>query len=684
MNVCPECGQAFSEGGFCTQDGVPLVAGGEDPLLGAMLGPYRVAQVIGVGGMGRVYKGINPTIRSRVAIKVLSHDCADRPELVERFFAEARAVNLIRHESIVNILDLDRLADGRPYIVMEFLDGQVFSDLLSKRGRLAPGTLTRLMVEVLTALGAAHAKGVVHRDLKPDNIFVTRHGRAKILDFGVAKLASEQREGSSATRAGSLIGTPHYMSPEQALSKPIDARADIYAIGVILYEAATGRRPLDGGSVFEILRKQVDDEPLPPRRFAPELPPAYERLILKAMAKEPAKRWQSADELARGLIEASAGLTPEYWEELGDRAHLDRVGLPTPPTAPQRRPPVARRRSRAPLLVAAATALAGAAVAGILVAQRAEEVGPQQATLSSAQIQDAAATPSGADTPAAAATQETAPRPDQSTKSPGADAAALEESPMPKEESAVAQMASSPGDSTSLAQRKPARSGKRGGGPGKEASRIAASEAGEAPTSAPPAGGPVREEKRSSGGDETADRARSALPKSPDLPREQPNRKPSSWDVTGYLPQALARARAQFPDAVLSRIDADGVYPSGKADLTLDDGYSVLYRFRSGSRAKRPATLPQGVKHKPTCLFYVLVNHDSISSYPLEGWTCDNQPAIRMPRCSVKEVWRRAAAAGAPTDNAVGTLSYRLNSEGKPQWWFSIGGEHQHDFVDDC
>src|SRR6266508_1292234 len=129
MNVCPECGQTFPEGGFCTQDGAPLVSGADEPLVGAMLGPYRVAHVIGVGGMGRVYKGINPTIRSRVAIKVLSHDCADRPELVDRFFAEARAVNLIRHENIVNVLDLARLDDGRPYIIMEFLDGAPLSRL---------------------------------------------------------------------------------------------------------------------------------------------------------------------------------------------------------------------------------------------------------------------------------------------------------------------------------------------------------------------------------------------------------------------------------------------------------------------------------------------------------------------------------------------------------------------------
>src|SRR5690349_15051681 len=141
--------------------------------------------------MGRVYKGIHPGIRSRVAIKVLSHEHAARPELIERFFAEARAVNLIRHESIVNVLDLSWLPDGRPCIVMEYLDGMPLSHAIAARGRLPVGTLARVMGEVLGALGAAHQKGVVHRDVKPDNIFVSLEGRAKVLDFGIAKLAAE-------------------------------------------------------------------------------------------------------------------------------------------------------------------------------------------------------------------------------------------------------------------------------------------------------------------------------------------------------------------------------------------------------------------------------------------------------------------------------------------------------------
>src|SRR5690242_5111020 len=235
MFVCPECGHAQPQPGACTSDGTQLQPRGDDLLVGTTVGAYRVARLLGVGGMGRVYKGVQPQIGSRVAIKVLSRECADRPELVERFFSEARAVNLIRHEAIVNVLDLASLPDGRPYIIMEYLDGAPLAaaiESVSHGGPLPLGSIARLAVEVLDALGAAHAKGIVHRDLKPDNLFVTPSGRPKILDFGIAKLQPEL--GGSATRTGALLGTPHYMAPEQAAGRAIDHRTDLYAIGVIL------------------------------------------------------------------------------------------------------------------------------------------------------------------------------------------------------------------------------------------------------------------------------------------------------------------------------------------------------------------------------------------------------------------------------------------------------------------
>ncbi len=342
MFVCPDCGHSQPTGGACPADQTALVARGDDALVGQQVGAYRVAKLLGVGGMGRVYKGVHPSIGSRVAIKVLSRECADRPDLVDRFFSEARAVNLIRHESIVNVLDLAQLPDGRPYIIMEYLDGAPLADLVSRGGPMPLGGMARLMAEVLDALGAAHAKGIVHRDLKPDNIFVTPAGRPKILDFGIAKLRPEL--GGSATQTGSLLGTPHYMSPEQALGKGVDLRTDIYAIGVILFECATGHRPFVGDSLFDLLRKHIDEPPPPPRSVRPDMPPALEQVILYALAKDPAQRYQTCSDLAGALMQATAGLPPEQWAAVTPGS-LTRPAQPGPAswgahaTWPQSQPP---------------------------------------------------------------------------------------------------------------------------------------------------------------------------------------------------------------------------------------------------------------------------------------------------------------------------------------------------------
>src|SRR5215207_8199299 len=171
MFVCAECGASQPVPNRCLADGTPLTPIGDDLLLGTTIGAYRIARLLGIGGMGRVYKGVHPQIGSRVAIKVLSRECSDRRDLVDRFFSEAKAVNVIRHEGIVNVLDLATLHDGRPYIVMEYLDGSPLSSILDQalhRGMPLPlGGLARLTAEVLEALGAAHSKGIVHRDLKP-------------------------------------------------------------------------------------------------------------------------------------------------------------------------------------------------------------------------------------------------------------------------------------------------------------------------------------------------------------------------------------------------------------------------------------------------------------------------------------------------------------------------------------
>ncbi len=309
MYVCPECGRSAAAGGFCTEDGATLERA-QDPLLGSLVGSYRITRLVGFGAMGAVYMAVHPGIGSRVAVKVLNQDPSRSPALVDRFFAEARAVNLIRHEHIVNVLDLSQLPDGRPYIVMEYLDGAPMAALF-EAGSVPIGTLARVVGEVLDALGSAHDKGVVHRDLKPDNLHVTPAGHVKVLDFGIAKLRSEAP--GSGTRTGSLLGTPHYMSPEQALGKGVDARADLYAIGVVLYEGATGQKPFDAPALFDLLRKHVEEPPRPPTQLRPDLPPAYESVILKAMAKDPAARYQTAQEFSQALLDATRSLPDSAW-----------------------------------------------------------------------------------------------------------------------------------------------------------------------------------------------------------------------------------------------------------------------------------------------------------------------------------------------------------------------------------
>ena len=346
MFVCPECGLTQPAPGPCPADRTPLAPIGEDVLLGTTVGAYRVARLLGIGGMGRVYKGAHPTIGSRVAIKVLSRECSDRRDLVERFFAEAKAVNVIRHESIVNVLDLATLPDGRPYIIMEYLDGAPLAALIELAIQHGPplplGGIARLTAEVLDALGAAHAKGIVHRDLKPDNVFVAPSGRPKILDFGIAKLSDVS---GTSTRTGSLLGTPHYMSPEQAAGRPVDHRADLYAIGVILFECATGRKPFQAEALFDLLRMHVEAPPPSPRALRPDMPPELEHVILTALAKPPDQRFASAMAMSMALQHATAQLPPDQWRPLtppATRPPGSSSWAPTPPSSwpgPGSRPP---------------------------------------------------------------------------------------------------------------------------------------------------------------------------------------------------------------------------------------------------------------------------------------------------------------------------------------------------------
>ncbi len=300
MLVCPECGESENGQRTCSRDGSELVDSGQDELLGQIVGSYRVARLLGRGGMGAVYLGVHPEIGSRVAIKVITPAGGRDGSDVQRFFAEARSVNMIQHDGIVNVLALAHLPDGRPYIVMEYIGGASLSHWM--RSGIGARRVLGMGIEILDALAAAHAQGIVHRDLKPDNVMVTPEGRVKLLDFGIAKLRVQGEESQHLTNTGAVLGTPTYMSPEQALSRPADARADLYSFGVLLYQGLAGHVPFKGDSLFELLQQHVTVPAPSIATVRSDLPEALARVLARTLAKNPAERPQSALELRSELF----------------------------------------------------------------------------------------------------------------------------------------------------------------------------------------------------------------------------------------------------------------------------------------------------------------------------------------------------------------------------------------------
>jgi|ERR1017187_1488218 serine/threonine-protein kinase len=281
----------------------PALVSGGDLSTGYVVGEYRVERVIGRGGMGVVYSGVQPVIEKRVAIKVLNSELSSDPGLVRRFLDEARAVNRIRHPNIIDIFSFGQLADSRQYFVMEYLEGHTLADRLQSAD-LPIEQLPPLLAQICDALDAAHGEHIVHRDLKPENIWIvdSRRGRmfAKLLDFGIAKLLATGEQ--TTTQAGVLMGTPQYMSPEQCHGRAIDHRTDIYAMGVLLYQMYTGTLPFHGESFAEVLTKQLTQVPERPSMHA-ALPQALDDLIMRCLAKDPADRPQTARELGEGLAQ---------------------------------------------------------------------------------------------------------------------------------------------------------------------------------------------------------------------------------------------------------------------------------------------------------------------------------------------------------------------------------------------
>jgi tRNA A-37 threonylcarbamoyl transferase component Bud32 len=307
--ACARCGAAHGARDPCPESRtLPLGSqaaaappAAPDPLVGSQVGSFRIVRLLGRGGMGTVYLAEHPVIGSRVAVKFLHESMCSDPAVVARFYDEARAVNLIGHENIVGIYDLSVLPPARYYFVMEHLDGETLQ-AVRRAGTLSREGAKEVLLQICDALQCAHDHGVVHRDVKPDNVFlVKRRGRArfvKLVDFGIAKLRDAAHGGSTA--AGFIVGTPEYMSPEQCENGAIDARTDVYAVGVMAFELVTGRLPFQGRNVPQLLLAHLREAPPRPGALA-AVHPELERAILRALEKDPAARFPSMQELAAAL-----------------------------------------------------------------------------------------------------------------------------------------------------------------------------------------------------------------------------------------------------------------------------------------------------------------------------------------------------------------------------------------------
>jgi serine/threonine-protein kinase len=750
MFVCSECGASQASAGNCGADGTSLHPIGDDILLGTTIGAYRVARLMGVGGMGRVYKAVHPAIGSRVAIKVLSRECTDRRDLVDRFFAEAKAVNVIRHESIVNVLDLATLPDGRPYIVMEYLDGSSLAAIIAAAARsglpLPIGGVARLCVEVLEALGAAHAKGIVHRDLKPDNIYVTPAGRAKVLDFGIAKLQPELGGSGTSTHTGSLLGTPHYMSPEQANAQPVDARADLYAMGVILFECLTLQRPFVAPSLFDLLRMHLEAPPPSVRALRRDVPEGLEHVIMAALAKQPDQRFGNAQAMSVALQHSTAQLPGDQWAPIqpafGSRPSQPQAWVPTPPASwagsavrPQaqltpttttaagevgRRPESvrdadrevvpSRSRSRSALWMGlGAVVLVGGGVAAGVLATRGNSGSSTHAPGPGSQVLAV---------PADAATAIAVQEPEPPAPVPPDDESLPVPIPIPIGDplsggapsdvmASFDMIVGTQIDALTSAQRKELppevqaaleKYGKWNKIPVAERKKLADKLLGSMGLDLAALGALDGINGALSG---EASPAPSPKPSTP-APSPASGKTSDGWlaytpleppqptsagkvEAARFLTWAIAEARKRFADATLARMDVMGVRADGTTRLAEVSQGLLAYQFVVPSRIK-PADHVPGAKPPPAqCAFRIFVSTQMVALVPSEE-ACGSKP-IGSPRCTITEVWKRAIAKQAPA-NGLAQITYR-ELAGARTWSFVIrddatGVNFSENLPDDC
>lgn len=316
-----------------------------DPLLGQVIGNYQIEERLGRGGMATVYRARQLNMQRDVAIKIMSAELADDPQFVARFEREAQVIAALEHPRILPVHDFGHEGDLF-YLVMRLVEGETLYERMLN-GPLSPQAAARLIDQIAEALDYAHERGVIHRDLKPNNILLDEYDNVYMMDFGLAKLLAVS---SPLTETGMVLGTPAYMAPEQWRGDPVDARTDVYALGVILYEMVCGQPPFESADTpFTLMYKHLNDTPVPPRAILPSLPEGVDAVILRALAKDPAARYPSASALARAFAAALEGAAPEPVVAPSLSSADGSIPLPdkiAPPVPPLPVPPAGARKAK--------------------------------------------------------------------------------------------------------------------------------------------------------------------------------------------------------------------------------------------------------------------------------------------------------------------------------------------------
>jgi len=409
--LCMACHREFTGiVAACPHDGTVLVPLQQDQLIGTKLADrYLIMSVIGHGGMGVVYKARHELMDRIVAIKMLQSQLISDSMSVKRFQQEARAASKLKHPNVITLYDFGVSPTGQPYLVMDYLEGVSLADVIKKEGQVGVDRSVKIFAQACSALDHAHKQGVIHRDLKPGNIMLVEDDQdkdcVKVVDFGVAKLLwGGEEENQRLTQTGEVCGSPVYMSPEQCQGQKLDQRSDIYSMGVVMYEALTGRLPLLGKTMVDTMSKHISEMPQSFGVVRPDLyiPERLEAVVFKALAKDPAARLHSMEEFEQELIFAIPKPGRSTALRTGERTTVT-IEMPRPSVATA--PELAPEKSRAPIVIAIALAVVAAIAAGAFW------VLSQQPHMRS---------PQGTATPAPAATGRSAPA---VTPSPAAQSA---------------------------------------------------------------------------------------------------------------------------------------------------------------------------------------------------------------------------------------------------------------------